>query len=110
MKPEAQRNFTSTLNAPSQCWKKRLAEIQNLFSLTANSRNGTTKSFSTQRRFAGRECRRSSRFIGSSIEKARRVQPNSGAVHLLLARHALQISNNAEEAEVQIQLARQTLP
>jgi serine/threonine protein kinase len=46
----------------------------------------------------------------AALEKARRVQPNSGAVHLLLARHALQISNNAEEAEVQIQLARQALP
>jgi tetratricopeptide (TPR) repeat protein len=46
----------------------------------------------------------------AALEKARRVQRNSGAVHLMLARHALQISNNAEEAEIQIQLARQALP
>jgi serine/threonine-protein kinase len=46
----------------------------------------------------------------AALEKARRLQPNSGAVHLMLARHALQINNNAEEAEIQIQLARQALP
>ena len=46
----------------------------------------------------------------AALEKARRLQPESGAVHLALARHALQVSNNLEEAEIQIQLARQALP
>ena len=46
----------------------------------------------------------------AALEKARRLQPDSGAVHLALARHALQINNNSEEAEIQAQLARRTLP
>jgi tetratricopeptide (TPR) repeat protein len=46
----------------------------------------------------------------AALEKARRVQPDSGLVHLALARHALQINSDAEEAEVQIQLARKALP
>jgi len=44
-----------------------------------------------------------------ALEKARRVQPDSGAVHLALARHALQINRNPEEADIQIQQARRTL-
>jgi tetratricopeptide (TPR) repeat protein len=44
------------------------------------------------------------------MEKARRLQPDSGPVHLALAHHALQISNNVEEAGVQAQLARRALP
>jgi TolB-like protein/tRNA A-37 threonylcarbamoyl transferase component Bud32 len=44
-----------------------------------------------------------------ALEKARRVQPDSGAVHLALARHALQINHNVEEGGIQIQLAQKTL-
>ena len=44
-----------------------------------------------------------------ALEKARRVHPDSGAVHLALAKHALQINHNAEEADVQIQQARRSL-
>ena len=46
----------------------------------------------------------------AALEKARRVQPDSGLVHLALARHALQIISDVGEAEVQIQLARKALP
>jgi TolB-like protein len=45
-----------------------------------------------------------------ALEKARRLQPDSGTVHLGLALHALKITNNLEEAEIQVQLARGTLP
>jgi len=45
-----------------------------------------------------------------ALEKARRLRPDSGAVHLALARHALQINRNVEEADIQIQLARRSLP
>ena len=45
-----------------------------------------------------------------ALEKARRLQPDSGAVHLALARHALQINRDVEEADLQIQLARRNLP
>jgi serine/threonine-protein kinase len=45
-----------------------------------------------------------------ALEKARTLQPDSGAVHLELADHALKINNNLEEAEIQVQLARRTLP
>jgi serine/threonine protein kinase/tetratricopeptide (TPR) repeat protein len=44
-----------------------------------------------------------------ALEKARTLQPGSGAVHLELADHALKI-NNLEEAETQVELARRTLP
>jgi serine/threonine protein kinase len=50
------------------------------------------------------------RFSEAALEKARRAQPDSGVVHLALARHALQINSDVEEAEVQIQLARTALP
>ena len=46
----------------------------------------------------------------AALEKARRLQPDAGAVHLELALHALKINNNLEEAEIQVQLARRTLP
>ena len=46
----------------------------------------------------------------AALEKARRAQPDSGLVHLALARHALQINSDVEEAKVQIQLAREALP
>lgn len=45
-----------------------------------------------------------------ALEKARRLQPDSGAVHLALATHALQINNDAENAGYEIERARQTLP
>lgn len=45
-----------------------------------------------------------------ALEKARRLQPDAGAVHLELARHALQINRDAEQAGYQIERARQTLP
>ena len=46
----------------------------------------------------------------AALEKARRLQPDSGPVHLSLARRALQITNDLEEAELQVRLARQVLP
>jgi TolB-like protein len=45
-----------------------------------------------------------------AIEKARQLQPDSGAVHLELANRALTITKNLEEAEAQVELARRTLP
>ncbi len=45
-----------------------------------------------------------------ALEKARRLQPDSGAVHLVLALHAIKITNDVEEAETQVELARRTLP
>ena len=44
-----------------------------------------------------------------ALEKARRVQPDSGVVHLALARHAVNTTHNIEEADTQIQLAERTL-
>ena len=46
----------------------------------------------------------------AALESARRLQPDSGAVHQELALHALKISNNVEEAAIQVQLARLSLP
>ena len=46
----------------------------------------------------------------AAMEKARRLEPDSGQVRLTLARHALQVSNNLKEAEIQVELARQVLP
>ena len=45
-----------------------------------------------------------------ALEKARTLQPDSGAVHLELADHALKITKDLEEAETQVELARRTLP
>ena len=45
-----------------------------------------------------------------ALEKARRLQPDSGAVHRVLALHALMINRDVEEAALQIELARRTLP
>ena len=45
-----------------------------------------------------------------ALEKARRLQPDSGAVHLQLALHALQINRDPEHAGYEIERARQTLP
>ena len=46
----------------------------------------------------------------AALEKARRLQPDSGAVHRQLALHALQIIHDPDEAEIQVQLARPSLP
>ena len=45
-----------------------------------------------------------------ALEKARRLQPDSGAVHLQLALHALRINRDPEQAGYEIARARQTLP
>ena len=45
-----------------------------------------------------------------ALAKARRLQPEAGAVHLASAKHALQINRDPEHAEYEIQRARQTLP
>ncbi len=45
----------------------------------------------------------------AALEKARRLQPDAGAVHLQLALHAL-FNHNPDEAEIQVQLARPSLP
>ena len=45
----------------------------------------------------------------AALEKARRLQPDAGAVHLQLALHAL-FNRNPDEAEIQVQLARPSLP
>ena len=45
-----------------------------------------------------------------ALEKARTLQPDSGAVHLELADHALKITKDLEEAETRVELARRTLP
>jgi serine/threonine-protein kinase len=45
-----------------------------------------------------------------ALEKARRLQPDAGAVHLQLALHALQINRDPEQAGYEIERARQTLP
>ncbi|MFL6597127.1 MAG: protein kinase domain-containing protein [Chthoniobacterales bacterium] len=45
-----------------------------------------------------------------ALEKARTLQPGSGAVHLAVALHALKITKNLEEAQTQVELARRTLP
>src|SRR5207253_3526290 len=44
-----------------------------------------------------------------ALEKARRLQPDSGALRLALARHAIKTTNNMEEAATQIELARRNL-
>jgi serine/threonine-protein kinase len=45
-----------------------------------------------------------------ALEKARRLQPEAGAVHLAFARRALQINRDAEHAGYEIERARETLP
>jgi serine/threonine protein kinase/Flp pilus assembly protein TadD len=45
-----------------------------------------------------------------ALEKARRLQPDLGAVHLQLALHALRINRDPEHAGYEVELARQTLP
>ncbi len=45
-----------------------------------------------------------------ALEKARRLEPDSGTLHLELALHALQINRDTEQAGYEIERARQTLP
>ena len=45
-----------------------------------------------------------------ALAKARRLQPDSGAVHLAHAVHAMQINHDAETAAYEIERARVTLP
>jgi serine/threonine-protein kinase len=45
-----------------------------------------------------------------ALEKARRLQPDSGAVHRALAEHALKINRDVDEAGAEIELARRSSP
>jgi tetratricopeptide (TPR) repeat protein len=46
----------------------------------------------------------------AALEKARRVKPDIGPVHLALADHFLVANNDLEQARVEIDLARRTMP
>ena len=46
----------------------------------------------------------------AALEKARRIQPDIGPVHLALAYHFLSANNDVSQARVEIDLARQTMP
>jgi TolB-like protein/Flp pilus assembly protein TadD/tRNA A-37 threonylcarbamoyl transferase component Bud32 len=46
----------------------------------------------------------------AALEKARRIAPDTGRVHLALAQHFYSANDDAEQARVEIDLARQTLP
>jgi eukaryotic-like serine/threonine-protein kinase len=46
----------------------------------------------------------------AALEKARRIAPDSGRVHLALARHFFSANVDAEQARIEIDLARKTLP
>jgi serine/threonine-protein kinase len=46
----------------------------------------------------------------AALEKARRIAPDAGRVHLALAQHFYSANDDAEQARVEIDLARQTLP
>jgi len=46
----------------------------------------------------------------AALARARLSQPDSGAVHMALALHALQINRDIDEAQLQINLARVALP
>lgn len=46
----------------------------------------------------------------AALEKARRIAPDAGHVHLALAQHFYSANNDAEQARVEVELARQTLP
>jgi serine/threonine-protein kinase len=45
-----------------------------------------------------------------ALEKARRIQPDIGPVHLALADHFLWANNDVSQARVEIDLARRTMP
>jgi serine/threonine protein kinase/tetratricopeptide (TPR) repeat protein len=46
----------------------------------------------------------------TALEKARRIQPDIGPVHLALAYHFLWANNDLSQARVEIDLARRTMP
>src|SRR6266403_1274875 len=46
----------------------------------------------------------------TALEKARRIQPDIGPVHLALADHFLSANNDVSQARVEIDLARRTMP
>lgn len=46
----------------------------------------------------------------AALEKARRIAPDTGRVHVALARHFYSANEDAEQARVEIDLARETLP
>jgi len=46
----------------------------------------------------------------AALEKARRIQPDIGPVHLALAYHFLWANNDLSQAHVEIDLARRTIP
>src|SRR5438067_515405 len=46
----------------------------------------------------------------AALEKARRIQPDIGPVHLALAYHFLSANNDVSQARVEIDLARGTMP
>jgi len=46
----------------------------------------------------------------SALEKARRIQPDAGPVHLALADHFFSAVNDLEQARIELDLARTTLP
>jgi TolB-like protein/Flp pilus assembly protein TadD len=46
----------------------------------------------------------------AALEKARRIQPDIGPVHLALAYHFLRANNDVSQAHVEIDLARRTMP
>ena len=46
----------------------------------------------------------------AALEKARRLQPDAGPVHLALANHFFAANNDLEQARVEVDLARRTMP
>jgi TolB-like protein len=46
----------------------------------------------------------------AALEKARRIQPDSGPVHLALADHFLSANNDVSQARAEIDLARRSMP
>src|SRR6266568_732097 len=46
----------------------------------------------------------------AALEKARRIQPDIGPVHLALAYHFVSANNDVSQARVEIDLARRTMP
>jgi TolB-like protein/Flp pilus assembly protein TadD len=46
----------------------------------------------------------------AALEKARRLQPDAGPVHLALAGHFFSANNDMEQARIEVDLARRTLP
>ena len=45
-----------------------------------------------------------------ALQKVRRLQPDSGNLHLVQAKHFLQVDHNIEQARIELDLARHTLP